>query len=211
MYTSANGTTSQVTGNPVVTAVSKKTGQFWSEKVKGGSAAFAGLYPGKYKLVANGYGIWFPKTGAVKGDTVKSGQTRFGKFTYTKRGGWVKGNLIDDNGTETFPLEKPFSSAQGAKITLYGASGSVIATSFANNDGTFTVSGQLATQSGVTLVVTPGSDSAGYMRGEGYCQYASTQLDGVSITVSQQTSVGTIVVPRVPDQQDPACMSEPPA
>ena len=64
-----------MTGNPTVTAVSKKTGQFWSKQVKGGNAVFQGLYPGKYKLVANGFGIWFGKTGSDQGDNVKSGKT----------------------------------------------------------------------------------------------------------------------------------------
>ena len=50
-----------------MTAVSKETGQFWSKQVKGGSADFQGLYPGKYKLVANGFGVWFGKTAAIQG------------------------------------------------------------------------------------------------------------------------------------------------
>lgn len=206
LFTSANGVRKQVTGHPTVTAVSKKTGQFWSKQVKGGNAVFQGLYPGKYKLVANGFGIWFGKTGSVEGARVKSGKTDFGKFTYTKRGGWVTGDLVDGGNTD-YPLEKPFDTAPGTKLDLYSAGGTLLATAFADSSGHFTVQGQISTQTDMTLVVTPGYESGGYMRGEGYCQFDQTSVASVEVTISQETDIGTVLVPRHPGQQDPACMS----
>jgi hypothetical protein len=206
MFTSANGVKKQVSGNPVVTAVSKATGQFWSAKVTGGNVVFQGLYPGRYTLVANGYGVWFPQTAAVSGATVKSGTTAFGKFTYTKRGGWVTGDLVD-GGNPEYPLKKPYDSAPGSRVDLYAASGALIASGFADDEGHFTASGQITTQSDVTLVVTPGVDSGGYMNGEGYCQFDATSVESISITIGQGSDAGTISVPRHPGQQSPACSS----
>jgi hypothetical protein len=207
MFTSANGVKKQVSGNPVVTAVSTATGQFWSEKVKSGSVVFQGLYPGKYTLVANGYGVWFGKTGAVSGPAVKAGKPQFGSFTYTKRGGWVSGDLVD-GGNPDYPLKKPFPSAPGAKIDLYSSGGALLASGYANDNGHFTVQGQISTISDATLVVTPGVDSAGYMNGEGYCQFDEATVESVSITIGQGSDAGTVFVPRYPGQTSPACASE---
>ncbi|WP_224123027.1 carboxypeptidase-like regulatory domain-containing protein [Nocardioides mangrovi] len=205
LYTSADGSKNRVAGHPVVTAVSKKTGQFWSVKSTGGSAVFQGLYPGRYKLVANGFGNWFAKTAAVQGGKVKPGRTAFGTFTYTKRGGWVTGNIID--GTSGTRLQKPFSSSTGAKIDLYSTEGALIGTGYSDDDGDFKVEGQLSTQSGVTLVVTPPADSGGYMIGDGYCQYDGTQVADLSITIGQESDAGAVEVPRHPGQENPDCTS----
>jgi hypothetical protein len=204
MYTSANGSKKPVAGNPVVTAVSKATGQFWSTKVKGGNVVFQGLYPGKYKLVANGFGVWFGRTGAIEGANVRAGKADFGSFTYTKRGGWVTGDLVD-GGNPEYPLRKPFDSAPGARVDLYAASGALLASGFADDSGHFVAQGQITTQSDVTLVVTPGVDSGGYMNGQGYCQFDETTVESISITIGQGSDAGTVAVPRHPGQQSPSC------
>lgn len=70
-------------GTAYVTAVSRKSGQFWTEKVSYGTVTFRGLYRGGYDLVvpdAGGYqGGTLPVSGVVKG-----GRTAFGSVTLTQ-------------------------------------------------------------------------------------------------------------------------------
>ena len=44
-----------------------------------------------------------------------------------------------------------------------------------------------------TLVATPGYESGGYMRGEGYCQFDPTTVASIDVTVSQETDIGTSI------------------
>ena len=199
MFTSANGVKKQVSGNPVVTAVSKQTGQFWSEKVTKGSVVFQGLYPGKYTLVANGYGVWFEKTGSVVGDAVKSGTTQFGTFTYTKRGGWITGTIVDD-GAPSSPLV-PQGTAVGANVQLVDSTGATIAQTTSNANGTFTLSGPLTTQDDLSIVVDPSQSSAGYMvGGDGTCHFDKTTVTGFALTTGVETEAGDVPVLRTPGQ-----------
>jgi hypothetical protein len=189
-----------------VTITSNKTGQWWTSTSRNGSAVFKGLYPGGYTMKFDGVGVWFARTGAVQRATVKSGQMAFGKFSITTRGGWITGNLVDRGATDT-ALEPPYTGARGAQVVLYNDAGSVIASAYSGEDGRFSISGQLATQAGLTIVVNPGIDSAGYMRGEGYCHFDSADFTGFAIATGEETYVGDLSVPRTPDQQDPACAS----
>jgi hypothetical protein len=190
MYTSANGVRKQVTGNPVVTAVSIATGQFWSEKVKGGNVVFQGLYPGQYKLVANGFGVWFAKTAAIEGVTVRSGTTKFGKFTYTKRGGWITGTVVDGS--------NPSIALGGATVQLWNADGTKLVETTSRDDGGFTLSGPLTTQSDLTIVVQPGpyTDYLGQQGQE--CQYEQTEHAGAFVTAGQQNDIGETTIDRLP-------------
>ena len=128
---------------------------------------------------------------------MKSGTTDFGKFTYTKRGGWVTGDLVD-GGNPAYPLKKPFSSAPGSKVDLYSADGTPLASGFSDDNGHFAVQGQISSQTGATLVITTRHQSGGYMNGEGYCQFDEASVEAVSITIGRETAVGTIDVPRHP-------------
>ena len=189
-----------------VTITSNQSGQWWTSTARNGTAVFKGLYPGAYTLKFDGAGVWFARTGAVKRATVKSGQMAFGKFDITTRGGWITGNLVD-RGAPEITLEPPYTGARGAQVVLYNEAGTEIASAYSGVDGLFTISGQLATQSGLTIVVNPGIDSAGYMRGEGYCHFDSAEFSGFALATGQETYVGDLSVPRTPDQQDPACMT----
>ena len=197
LFTSANGTTKAVSGNPTVTAVSKQTGQFWSKQVKGGSANFQGLYPGKYKLVANGFGVWFGKTGAIEGAKVKSGQPGFGKFTYTKRGGWLRGSVVDST--------DPNRSLSGAVVQLWSASGTKLDETTSSASGSFTLDGLLATQSGLSIVVQPGPYSPYLGTEPDVCAYQSTTSTGFAVKTGQQTDAGKVGIDHVPGQTRPGC------
>ncbi len=54
-----------INGTLMVTAISKKTGQFWTMKARNGTADLRGVYPGRYTLIVPGYRDFFGKTGTV--------------------------------------------------------------------------------------------------------------------------------------------------
>lgn len=190
LHTSAHPQQS-ISGRPTVTAVSKKTGQFWSVRAKGGSAVFQGLYPGRYKLVANGFGVWFGRTGAVKGGKVKAGRTSFGDFTYTKRGGWLTGTVVDGS--------NPSIALEGATVQLWSATGDKLDETISDADGSFTLDGLLATQSDLTVVVAPGPYSDYLGRQGQECQYVATSHPGASVTAGKQSALGQMSIDRLPD------------
>ena len=189
IFTKAEGRRRAVSAHPVVTAVSKRTGQFWSVKTKRGSANFRGLFPGKYKLVANGFGVWFAKTAAVRGASVRANRGAIGTFTYTKRGGWLTGTVVD--GTN------PSIALGGAVVRLWNADGMLTETTSAD-DGTFTLDGPLRTQSGLTVVVQPGpyTDYLGKQGQE--CQYQATAHPGQSVTTGRKSPLGPVTIDRLP-------------
>lgn len=191
LYTRTDGVETAVTGKPVVTAVSKKTGQWWSVKAKGGNAVFQGLYPGKYTLVANGYGIWFGRTGAIKGKAVRSGKTAFGTFVYTQRGGWVTGTVVDSSNTSI--------ALADASVLLYDADGNELDETTSASDGSFILNGQLATQSGMTVVVQPGPYTDYLGTSSQRCEYQATEHDGVSVTTGEETQLGSVGIDRKTD------------
>jgi hypothetical protein len=199
MFTTANGNRKAVSGNPVVTAVSKATGQFWSAKVTGGNVVFQGLYPGKYQLVANGFGVWFGRTGAIEGANVKAGKPDFGTFTYTKRGGWITGTIVDD-GAPSSPVV-PQGTAVGADIRLIDTTGATIAQTTSGASGNFTLSGPLTTEGDLSIVVDPSQSSDGYMvGGDGTCHFDTTTQTGFSVTTGIETEAGDVPVARTPGQ-----------
>lgn len=193
-----------------VTVMSKQTGQWWTGTARNGTAVFKGLYPGAYTMKFDGAGVWFARTGSVLRASVKPGQMAFGKFDITQRGGWITGNLVDA-GAPDVVLDPAYDGAKGALLRLFNKAGDEIASTYSGADGYFVINGQLATQSGVTIVVQPGPNSGGYMRGEGYCHFDSREFADVELTTGEETYVGDLAIPRTADQKDPACASESPA
>ncbi len=193
-----------------VTVMSKQTGQWWTGTARNGTAVFKGLYPGAYTMKFDGAGVWFARTGSVLRASVKPGQMAFGKFDITQRGGWITGNLVDA-GAPDVVLDPAYDGAKGALLRLFNKAGDEIASTYSGADGYFVINGQLATQSGLTIVVQPGPNSGGYMRGEGYCHFDSREFADVELTTGEETYVGDLAIPRTADQKDPACASESPA
>jgi hypothetical protein len=189
-----------------LTVTSKASGQWWSAKSSNGTFVFRGVYPGAYKAQFEGAGVWFPKTGAVGKASVKPGRMSFGEFRITKRGGWVTGHLLDGGAPEMIALKPPYENA-GAKIQLFNAAGDLLATAESDDEGKFKLQGQLATQSGLTIVVDPSPDSGGWMNGEGYCKFEHAEFDGYSVRTGEESYIGQLPIPRVPGQNNPACQS----
>ncbi|MCW2844414.1 MAG: hypothetical protein JWN22_2330 [Nocardioides sp.] len=189
----------QLDGRPFVTAVSRKTGQFWTARATHGSVTFAGLYPGRYRVVVPGVGDWFARGGAVKKGRVKPNRVAFGSFALTRHGGWVEGDVVDG--------EAPAYPLKGAQVLLFDADGDRIGSTSTDEDGHYRFGGQLRTQHGVAVVVAPDPGSGGWMQGHHYCQFDSTEVDDVSISVGQGTDLDPIGLPhRVAEGTPTQCL-----
>lgn len=185
-------------GNSFVTAVSRKTGQFWTAKLSRGSATFAGLYPGRYKLVVPNIGYYFGREGVVKGGNVKPSRPAFGSFRLTKRGGWLTGTAFDAHDLS--------STLNGAQILLFDKAGTKLAEARSNADGRFRLDGLIGTQSGLTVVVNPNPDQGGYQQtADGYCMFQRTeQAAKYRSEIGTGTEIGQVVLDRAPDSKQTA-------
>ncbi|MEO9324211.1 carboxypeptidase-like regulatory domain-containing protein [Nocardioides sp. C4-1] len=180
------------------TAVSRSTGQFWTAKARGGSVTFTGLYPGRYDIQVPGVGPWL---GATVRTTVvvRSGRTAFGSARLTKRGASVTGTVVDGNRTDT-PLKD-------AVVRLLDAGGAELARTTSASNGTFTLTGQLLTQRGVSVVAGPAQFTPYLGTGDSECKYGNRRVSGVTLTTGRATSVGAVALPHLPraQQDDPNC------
>lgn len=182
----------------IVTVKSTTTGQWWTTKSSVGEAKFRGLYPGRYTISYEGTGVWFTQAGAVRNARVKPGLPDFGDFRLTKRGGWITGNVVDS-------LD-PSRALSGAVVQLWSASGVKLDETTSGSDGFYVLDGQLATQSGLTIVVQPGpyTDYLGVEPAR--CQYAATTNRGFSVVIGEENYVGeAAVINRKPGQTRPEC------
>ena len=111
---------------PFLTIVSKRTGQWWTARARNGEAAFTGLFPGKYYMVAPGVGNFLPvPRGAVSGARVRSGKVDLAStFTWVKRGATITGTVVDQ--------EHPDVPLEGARVRLFDSGGHKVATVSSN-------------------------------------------------------------------------------
>ena len=180
-----------------VTAVSKSTGQFWTTKAKRGTAVFAGLFPGKYRLVAPGIGNFLPQTGSIEGAKVPSNGCAdlVSVFEWTKRAASVQGYVVNAEHQEL--------DLEGARVRLFAADGSLLGTARTDATGQFFIAGQLLTQTGVTAVVDPDpANGSAYLGTKPYrCQFGSTTVPDLELRVGTTTQVGDIPLPLLPPEQ----------
>jgi hypothetical protein len=179
-------------GTAFVTAVSRKTGQFWTEKLSGGSVTFRGLYPGSYDLVVPYAGDYLGATVPVTG-RVKSRRATFGTARLTQRGGAVSGSVVDasDPGRPLAPVS----------LSLYDGTGALLAQTTTASDGTFRVGGALPSGSGLSLVAQPAGVNPPYLQSSGYCRFGAVTVPGVAVTAGTTTALGQLALPRL----DPGC------
>lgn len=169
-----------VNGTVTVTAVSRTTGQFWTTKARHGTAVFKGLYPGRYRLVAPGYGSYLGRTGNVAHGQVHPGRTAFGSFRLTQRGGAFTGRLVASD--DDSPVGK-------AVVRLYDAGGSVIAATTTAANGTFRVGGRLGTTKGISLIAFDGTHLD---------TFDTLRLRDLSVRAGQSKPLGDILLPAKP-------------
>lgn len=180
-------------GDPVsVTAVSRTTGQFWVARTRNGSVTFQGLFPGRYRLVVPGLDDYLPAevNPAVR---VRSKRTAFTDATLAVRGASVTGRVVDAN--------RRAATLGRASVRLLDADGDVLDTTTAATDGTFLLDGQLTTQSGLTVVVGPDPNNPYLGQGTSYCRYAEATTAPFGVTTGDQTVLGDVALPHLPDAQ----------
>lgn len=185
-----------------LTITNKQTGQWWTA-TGSGTFIFPGVHPGRYDVQFNGAGVWFAKSGPVQGAKVKPGRTAFGDFHLSKRGGWIRGWILDGDADRMIGLKPAWTGGPGATIRLFNAAGDQIATTESDAEGEFVLKGQLDTQDGLTIVVEP--PPGGYMNGQAYCQFDRAEFSGFEVTVGAERYAGQLPVPRTPDQSNPNC------
>lgn len=190
-----------------LTVTSKQTGQWWSATSGNGTFVFKGLYAGGYNAQFNGAGVWFAATGPVQKASVKPNGFTSGQFRLTKRGGWISGAVLDGGGTSG-----PTSFAmEGVRVGLFDAAGHELASAVSDADGNFTLTGQLATQDGLTITVEPNPNGGGWMKAappDNWCLFDSGETSGYSITQGQETFVDSVWLPRSTDSgQSTQCLS----
>lgn len=165
-------------GTTFATAVSRRTGQFWTAKLSKGTVAFRGLFPGRYRIVVPDVGRWFGRTGAVKNGFVRSGRGAFGSFRLTQRGGAFTGVVTyGDSG----------SPVQGATVRLYDASDNLVAETSTSPNGHFLVGGRLRAQQGMRVVAINTYDTTHYGR---------ATREPLTATLNEDTWIGTLALPR---------------
>jgi hypothetical protein len=185
-------------GIAYVTAVSRKNGQFWTEKAAHGTVTFAGLYRGAYDMVIPGAGGYLGGTVRIAG-RVKPGKTSFGTLRLTQRGATITGTVVDEAG--------PSPPLKDALVVVYDGAGAELARATTGADGTFVVGGELTTRADLSVVVGPGGANPPYLTGVHYCRFVTTTRAGVAVTTGQATALGTIALPHAPNagDEDPSC------
>ncbi|GAB3770876.1 hypothetical protein FB382_000295 [Nocardioides ginsengisegetis] len=187
-------------GKFFVTAVSKASGQFWTEQAKGGEVSFDDLYPGKYKLVAPGHGRYLAQTGTIQGAYVKAGGSDLAStFTWTRLGAKVQGIVVD--------YEDPSYPLSGAEVMLFNADGDKLGSTTSNANGFFSFGGQLDTQDGLKVVAGPGPYSD-YLGEEPHrCKFGHRTSDAFAVTRGQTSDIGAVELPHLPaaQQTNPSC------
>jgi len=169
-----------MTRSVFVTAVSKKTGQFWTVRARKGVASFQGLYPGGYRMVAPGVGNYLPRTAAIKGAKVpgKGRADLASSFSWTRQGGQLTALVVTGDDAR--------DPVANASVQLFAASGERIARTTTDEDGRFLLGEQLGTQSDLTLVVS--NDFS-----EDFEPYTAS---GLAVTVNTVDDLGVIEIPR---------------
>lgn len=184
-----------------VTAVSKKTGQFWTARAAHGSVAFEGLFPGRYRVVVPDVGNYFGRTGAVRKGRVRPGRAAFGSFRLNQRGGWVSGIAVDGEDS-SYPLAE-------VRVRLFDAAGSLIDTTVTGDSGFFRLGGALRTSTGWTVVADPdpanGTPYLGEDDGVHRCKYGAGEIDAIAVESGQGTDAGPVLLPHLAQQDRPSC------
>ncbi len=172
-----------------VTAVNRSTGQWWTVRARRGKAVFAGLHPGRYRLVAPGVGDFLPRTAPIAGGRVRAGRADVvSRFTWTRRGASVTGRVVD--------AAAPGTPMAGARVLLRDAAGRTLGESVSDGRGAFRIGGQLTTATGLSVVAAPRPESGGWMQGAAWCLFGEGRRGPLAVRTGQSTVAGDVALPR---------------
>lgn len=193
----------QAGGQPVrgttATAISRRTGQFWTATARRGLISFAGLAPGRYVLRVGGYGDWFGTT-ARPGVRVRSGKVAVTEVTLTRRGAQVTGRVVD--------AARPTTPLAEVQVVLFDAQGRRLGVRRTGADGRFVFGGQLTGQSGLIVVAQPdpanGSDFLGVEPDR--CRFTRIQTAPFAVVTGETRTLADLALPRSTTQDRPSCL-----
>lgn len=176
---------SRARGIVYVTAVNKKTGEYWVQRVSAGNVSLRGLTPGPYRLVVPDTNGWFG--GSFNIGNVRAGGKRNASINLTTRGGTFTGQAVDSRTGQGIP---------NISVRLTDATGKVHAELPANQDGTFRIGGSVRQQAGMTVTVFAYSTIQG-------ASYAAEVRTGLTLADNADQSLGRVTVQRT-DPEPPA-------
>lgn len=189
----------QAVRGTVVTAVSRRTGQFWTASARRGLVSFSGLAPGRYVLHVGGYGDWFGTT-ARPAVRVRSGKVAVTHVSLTRRGAQVTGRIVD--------AARPSVPLAEVQVLLYDAQGRQVGVRRTGSDGRFTFGGQLTTQTGMIVVAQPdpanGSDFLGVEPNR--CRFTRAQTAPFGVVTGEVRGLADLALPHATTQDRPSCL-----
>jgi len=162
-----------------VTAVNRKTGQFWVARSRRSQVTLGGLHPGRYRLTVPGVGDYLSRTANVR-VPVRSGAFRFTAFQLTRRGGWFTGSVVDATDGDALPK---------VTLSLYDSAGSLRDRTTSRADGTFRIGGSLGDEKQLTLVAEVPSGVEGQ-------KYKRVEITGLRSRAGKGVALPTIALPR---------------
>jgi hypothetical protein len=131
-------------GTVFVTAVNKKTGEYWVQKVANGNVSLRGLTPGPYRLDVPDTNGWFG--GSFSIGRLRAGGRRDTTINLATRGGTVSGTVVDASSSPAYGIPN-------ISVRLADAQGRTLDERPTNQDGTFSIGGTARQQAGVTVTV----------------------------------------------------------
>lgn len=170
---------SRVRGVAYVTAVNKKTGEYWVKKVSSGNISLRGLTPGSYRLDVPDTDGWFG--GSFNLGTLRAGGRRDVTVDLSTRGGTFTGQAVDHT-----PPEAEYG-IPNISVRLSDAQGRTLDERTANQDGTFRIGGTARGQA-VTVTILAYST----VKGHGYREH---RIAGTVVDNTDQ-DLGRIVMTR---------------
>ncbi len=175
---------SRARGVTFVTAVNKKTGEYWVKKVASGNISLRGLTPGPYRLEVPDTAGYFG--GSFNIGSLRAGARRNVTVDLSTRGGTFTGQAVDKNGVGIPNISVRLSDAQGRVLDERPT----------NQDGTFAIGGTARQQGGVKVTIFPYST----IQGHTYQPWTSPVL---TIINNRDQSVGRVTLEREPDPVTP--------
>ncbi|MDP9820451.1 carboxypeptidase-like regulatory domain-containing protein [Nocardioides massiliensis] len=161
-----------------VTAVNRRTGQYWVARSNRGQVTLAGLHPGRYRISVPGAGNFLSRTGNV--GKVHEGKFRFTSFRLNRRGGWFTGTALDaSNGT----------GLKGVTVSVYDSAGSLRAQRKTDSQGDFRVGGSFGNEKQLTVVLEVPSGVKGQ-------KYRKVTISGIRSVAGRGISLGEILMTR---------------
>ncbi|MCW2749969.1 MAG: hypothetical protein JWR83_1079 [Aeromicrobium sp.] len=167
-------------GSTTVTAVNKRTGEYWVQKIVNGDLSLRGLTAGRYSLHVPDTNGHFGQTFSLV--NLPKGRTREADVNLGVAGGTLFGIVVDD--TTGLPLKN-------ASVRLSDADGATQSEVLTSSTGAFTLGGTLRAETGVTVTVL----TYGSIDGHNYT--TKTLVEHFSIADDTNTDLGTIRLHRV--------------